>query len=147
MDQVKTIKLSEIIEAMHRIKKICIAFNKYKMVIISKETWDKKGVEVIVDKSGTKWLNEKHIEENLEQFSLQFSLRAITRKYPLKYIKQRQKIVDCGNYQPCRKFLHEKLAVTVVIDCRTVESCNLKRRLGFNLHDVINTKKQTVLCF
>ena len=65
MDQVKTIKLSEIIEAMHRIKKICIAFNKYKMVIISKETWDKKGVEVIADKSGTKWLNEKHIEENL----------------------------------------------------------------------------------
>ena len=29
--------------------------------------------------------------------------------------------------------------------CRTDESCNLKRNLGVNLHDVINTKEQTVL--
>ena len=29
--------------------------------------------------------------------------------------------------------------------CRTDESCNLKRNLGFTLHDVINTKKQTVI--
>ena len=31
------------------------------------------------------------------------------------------------------------------MDCRTDESCNLKRNLGFRLHDVINTKEQTVL--
>ena len=31
------------------------------------------------------------------------------------------------------------------MDCRTDESCSLKRNLGFNLHDVINTKEQTVL--
>ena len=31
------------------------------------------------------------------------------------------------------------------MDCRTDESCNLKRKLGFKLHDVINTKEQTVL--
>ena len=31
------------------------------------------------------------------------------------------------------------------MDCRTDESCNLKRKLGFNLRDVINTKEQTVL--
>ena len=29
--------------------------------------------------------------------------------------------------------------------CRTDESCNLKGNLGFKLHDVINTKEQTVL--
>ena len=29
--------------------------------------------------------------------------------------------------------------------CRTDESCNLKRNLGFKLHDVINTKKQTII--
>ena len=29
------------------------------------------------------------------------------------------------------------------MDCRTDETCSLKRNLGFNLHDVINTKKQT----
>ena len=31
------------------------------------------------------------------------------------------------------------------MDCRTDKSCNLKRNLGFTLHDVINTKKQTVI--
>ena len=30
------------------------------------------------------------------------------------------------------------------MDCRTNESCNLKINLGFTLHDVINTKEQTV---
>ena len=31
------------------------------------------------------------------------------------------------------------------MNCRTDESCNFKRNLGFKLHDVINTKEQTVL--
>ena len=31
------------------------------------------------------------------------------------------------------------------MNCRTDESCNLKKNLGFRLHDVINTKEQTVL--
>ena len=30
------------------------------------------------------------------------------------------------------------------MDCRTVEVCNFKKRLEFNLHDVINTKQQTI---
>ena len=31
------------------------------------------------------------------------------------------------------------------MNCRTDESCNLKWKLGFTLHDVINTKEQTVI--
>ena len=31
------------------------------------------------------------------------------------------------------------------MDCRTDESCNRKRNLGFTLHDVINTKEQAVI--
>ena len=31
------------------------------------------------------------------------------------------------------------------MDCRIDESWSLKINLGFNLHDVINTKEQTVL--
>ena len=31
------------------------------------------------------------------------------------------------------------------MDCRTYESCNLKRNLELTLHDVINTKEQTVI--
>ena len=72
-------------------------------------------------------------------------LGAITRKYPSKYRKQRQGLVGCGNYQPCRMFLHKKLALKVITDCRATESCNFKRKVGFNLLDVINTKKQAEL--
>ena len=31
------------------------------------------------------------------------------------------------------------------MDCRTDQSCNLKRNLGFRLHDVINTNEQSVI--
>ena len=31
------------------------------------------------------------------------------------------------------------------MDCRTTESGNFKRKLGFTLHDAINTKEQAVL--
>ena len=41
--------------------------------------------------------------------------------------------------------MHNDLALKVIMDCRTDESCNLKRNLGFISHDVINTKEQTVL--
>ena len=31
------------------------------------------------------------------------------------------------------------------MDKRTDKSCSLKKKLGFKLHDVINTKEQTVI--
>ena len=38
-----------------------------------------------------------------------------------------------------------ELTLKVIMDCRTDESYNFKRNLGFTLHDVINTKEQTVI--
>ena len=31
------------------------------------------------------------------------------------------------------------------MDCRTDKSCSLKKDFGFKLHDVINTKEQTII--
>ena len=31
------------------------------------------------------------------------------------------------------------------MDCRTDKSCSLKKKLGFKLYDVINTKEQTII--
>ena len=31
------------------------------------------------------------------------------------------------------------------MDCRTDNSCSLKKKLGFKLHNVINTKEQTII--
>ena len=41
--------------------------------------------------------------------------------------------------------MHSDFALKVIMDCRTNESSNLKRNLGFRLQDVINAKEQTVL--
>ena len=41
--------------------------------------------------------------------------------------------------------MRSDLALKVIINCRADESCNLKRNIGFRLHDMINTKEQTVL--
>ena len=111
------------------------------MVDISKKTFEKNDIEVIVDGIGTLWLNEKHIEEKLGHKNLP----VITNKYDPVYKKHRYELVDKPKKQPNRRFLRSDLALKVIMDCRTDESCNLKRNLGFRLHDVINTKEQTVL--
>ena len=41
--------------------------------------------------------------------------------------------------------MRSDLALKVIMDCKTDEPYNLKRNLGFRLHDVINTKEQTVI--
>ena len=70
---------------------------------------------------------------------------AITNKYDPVYKKHRYELVDKQIKQPSRRFLRSNLALKVIMDCRTNESCNLQRNLGFRLHDVINTKEQTVI--
>ena len=100
----------------------------------------KNGVEVIADKNGTKQLNEKHTKETLEQSCLQ----ATTRKYPLKYRMQRQELIYCTNFQPCRKRTTGSNSNNRQQN-RTIESCKFKRKIAFNLHDVFNTKEQTIL--
>ena len=113
----------------------------YKMVDINKNTYENNDLETIVDSFGRLWLNEKNIEEKLGHKNLP----AITNKYDQKYKKCRYELVNEPKYQPNRRFLHSDLALKVIISCRTDESCNIKRNLGFKLHDVINTKEQTVL--
>ena len=41
--------------------------------------------------------------------------------------------------------MRNDLALKVIMQCRTDESWNLKRNLGFRLHNVINTKEQTII--
>ena len=110
------------------------------MIDITKETLEKNDI-VIIDGVNTLWLNKKHIEEQVGRKNVP----AITNKYSKIYKKHRYELVDESIKQPSRRFLHIDLALKIIMDCRTDESCSLKRNLGFNLHDVINTKEQTVL--
>ena len=101
----------------------------------------KMKTEVVIDGVNTLWINEKHVEEQLGHKNIP----AITNKYDKIYKKYRYELVDEPIKQRNRRFLRIDLALKIIMDCRTDEPCSLKRNLGFNLHDVINAKKQTIL--
>ena len=87
------------------------------------------------------WLNERHVQQQLRHKNL----RAVTNKYDKEYRKRRYELIDESIKQSHRRFIRSDLALKIIMDCRTDESCNLKRNLGFRLHNVINTKQQTVM--
>ena len=110
------------------------------MANITRETYEANGIEVIADKLGKLWLNERHVEKKLGHKNLP----ALTNQYPKEYKKQRSELNE-STEQPNRRFIHVKLALKVIMNCRTDESCKFKKKLGFKIHDVINTKEQAVL--
>ena len=60
----------------------------YKMVNITKKTYEKNEIEVITDKFGKLWVNERHVQK---QLGLK-NLSALTNKYVKKYKKQRSEL-------------------------------------------------------
>ena len=110
------------------------------MVNIAKERYENNAIEVITDEFGELLLNERHVQEQLGHKNLP----ALTNKYHEKHKKHRSEL-NGSTKQPNRRFIHNDLALKVIMDCRTDESCNFKINLEFKLQDVINTKEQTVM--
>ena len=84
------------------------------------------------------WLNEKHLEEKLDHEKLV----VITGKCCLEHRKHRFELVEESKKEPNKICLHEKIALKTIMNCKRTESNNFKRKLRFNLHDVLNTKEQ-----
>ena len=104
------------------------------MVNITKEKYENNDIEVITDEFGKLSLNERHVQEKLGHKNLP----ALTNKYDEKYKKCRYELNELTK-QPHRRFIHNELALKIIMDCRT------SRILRFALHDVINSKEQTVI--
>ena len=94
-----------------------------KWLILTKKTYKNNNIEAIVYDIGKLWLNEKHIEEKLGHKNLP----AITNKYDQVYKKHRHELVNKSKKQPNRRFLRSDLALKIIMNCRTDESCNLKK--------------------
>ena len=92
------------------------------MANITRETYKANDIEVIADKFGKLWLNERHVEKKLGHKNLP----ALTNQYPKEYKKQRSELNESTN-QPNRRFIHVDLALKIIMNCRTDESCNLKK--------------------
>ena len=110
------------------------------MANIAKETYENNGIEVITDEFD-KWLNERHIQK---QLGLK-NLPAVSNKYDKGQKKQRSELNESRN-QPNRRFTQVDLALKVIMSSKKDKSFEFKRKLGFTLHDVINTKEQIVIC-
>ena len=81
------------------------------MAAITKEIYENNGIEVIADKLGKLWLNERHVEE---QLGLK-NLPALTNKYDKEYKKQRSELNE-STTQSHRRFIHVDLALKVIMD-------------------------------
>ena len=79
-------------------------------------------IEVIVDSVTTLWLNERNIEKKLGYKDLP----SVTNKYDQIYKKCRYELVDKPIKQSNRRFLHNDLALRIIMDCRTDKSFSLK---------------------
>ena len=76
------------------------------------------------------WLNEKHIQEGLDHKNL----REITINYHLDHRKHGYELVT----EPKKNNpIDEKLAVRVIMNCRTTSAHNFTARLGFKKYDFI----------
>ena len=98
------------------------------------------GVEVIIV-DNEKWLNEKHIEKQLDRSTFNKTIR----KYAVEFRKQRQELLENCINQPCRRFIRENLAVHLIMDCRTIPAVSFRKKLEFNQYDPIMTQEQSVL--
>ena len=72
-------------------------------------------MESIVDNDGILWLHEKHIAEGLDHKKLQ----EITTKYNSNHRKHGYELVEGPKKQFNRIFINKKLAIKVIMDCRT----------------------------
>ena len=112
----------------------------YKMYTFSINTWNKIDVEAI-KYNGEKWVNENYLEKVISYKNLTGNR---TQQYSDELKKKRCEIQDCEDFQPCRKFIAEKLTIHLIIDIKTVKAGELKTRLGFNQLDPIMTKQQSI---
>ena len=60
--------------------------------------------------------------------------------YSNEFKQRRYEIENCEDFQPCRKFITEELAIHLIFDTKTVKAGELKIKLGFNQLASIMTK-------
>ena len=94
----------------------------YKMKSFSIKTWKKIGVEAI-KYNDKKWINEKNLETAIGYKNL---VSNKTQYYSDEFKKRRHEIQDCEDFQPCRKFIAEKLEIHLIIDIHCVKSVQIR---------------------
>ena len=93
------------------------------MFSINRKTYERNGIETIVDNDGILRLNEKHIEEGLDHKKVQ----EITIEYDSRHRKHRYELVEEPKKQCNRIYIDEQLAIKVIMDFRTNRTIDLEQ--------------------
>ena len=89
-----------------------------------------------------KKLHVKNIHDLVDkEIKDKFQTNNLTGEQIKKYKRHGLELIDGKKFA----YAHEGIIIPVIMHYRTPESCKPKRSLGFKLHDVINSKEQTVL--
>ena len=83
---------------------------------------------LILPRTCNLWLNERHVVTQLRLTNLPALTNKYTKKYNeyKEYKKQRSEL-NISTKQPNRRFIRVELALKIIMNCRTDESCNLKK--------------------
>ena len=71
-------------------------------------------------------------------------MHEIATKYNSYHRKHRYELVEEAQNYVNRIFIDEKLAIKVIMDCRTTSALKFRARLWFEKYGVILTKKQSM---
>ena len=113
----------------------------YKMLTYSIKIWINIVCVEVIKYNDKKRINEKNLETALGCKNL---VGNKTRYYSDEFTKRRDEVQDCEDFQPCRKFITEELAIHLIIETKTVKAAELKTKLGFNQIDPIMSKQESI---
>ena len=105
---------------------VCVCI-KYPFASFTAQVWRKNDVEAM-EYGGEIWINQGHLQEKLDLSSISDR----TQYYSNKFKKMRCEIQECGNYQPCRVFIQNILAVQLKI-----QATIFKAKFRVNQHGIV----------
>ena len=63
---------------------------------------------------------------------------------PMNFKKMRCEIQEYGNYQPCRVFIQNILAVQLTMTAKKTQAAIFKAKFGVNQHDILLCRQQSL---
>ena len=94
----------------------------------------------VIEYCGEIWVNQKHLEKKLGIANISDK----TQYYSSELKKMRCEIQKCGNYQPCRIFIKNTLAVEITMSSVKVQPAIFRGKFGVNKHNKVLRKQQSL---
>ena len=94
----------------------------------------------IIEYAGQVWINQKNLEKKLSIANISDK----TQYYSSEFKKMRCEIQESGNYQHCRIFIENTLAVEITMSSVKTQVAVFKDGFGVNQHNKVSRKQQSL---